>query len=671
VALVESGFASCALVVAGILLVLMVWWKPESPIVRRALVGLSYALNIRYVVWRWDETLPPLDGSLESSVLLAFFLVETSFIWLMLKYQKTYTKTLRRSEQATRQAEWYKARPKVPRVDVFIPTYNENWQVLERTLVGVCGLRHSGVRIFVLDDGRRDWLAARARECGVGYLTRPNNAHFKSGNLNNALRYVMAGDDPPEFIAVFDADFIPHANFLERTLALMADENVGVVQTPQVFYNPDPFQHAFLAQSSWPDEQRHVFDIRMLSSDAHNAALCCGTSFLIRTCALEKIGGFPTESICEDTLTTIKLRGQGYGTVYLAERLSSGLNPEGLGEFFKQRSRWCLGGVQIGQWSFRTATTWNARIGAFESIIRWGYMSFVRLLWLVVSLVFWFTGFSVLHAGTPELVGYIVPLWLLRGAFMWMGRGTQLPIISDAVSLSVSPTAVAATLGAFLPKRKHRFHVTDKGISRKETTVHWRSLGWSCGLLVVILVGVAYRTFWAEKTGWESYIIWAYYSTGYQVLVLATIALAAIERPRRRISERYVVREPVGLSAPCGERAGCLVDLSVDGARVACEERLGMGDMVVLNLAGIGAIPGQVVRKIGRSEFGIRFDATPLREQLIKRIYCSELCVPKTAWSLPSSLAGMARRFFELFRMASRSVGTGRALKPFPDRAAT
>ena len=85
----------------------------------------------------------------------------------------------------------------------------------------------------------------------------------------------------------------------------------------------------------------------MPSKDAWGTAFCCGTSSVIRLQALREAGGFPTTSITEDYLLTLRLKQFGFRTVYLNERLSLGLAPEGLDEYITQRSRWCLGFIQI------------------------------------------------------------------------------------------------------------------------------------------------------------------------------------------------------------------------------------------------------------------------------------------------------------------------------------
>lgn len=70
---------------------------------------------------------------------------------------------------------------------------------------------------------------------GCEYITRSDNRHAKAGNLNQAIAQTDG-----DLIVVFDADFVPTQNFLTRTVGFFQDEQIGLVQTPQSFYNFDP-----------------------------------------------------------------------------------------------------------------------------------------------------------------------------------------------------------------------------------------------------------------------------------------------------------------------------------------------------------------------------------------------------------------------------------------------
>lgn len=73
-----------------------------------------------------------------------------------------------------------------PSVDVFITSYNETLEILESTIEAALAIEYP-VKIYVLDDGRRDWLKEYCTKVNVHYITRATNQHQKAGNVNNAI----------------------------------------------------------------------------------------------------------------------------------------------------------------------------------------------------------------------------------------------------------------------------------------------------------------------------------------------------------------------------------------------------------------------------------------------------------------------------------------------------
>ncbi|OOZ36705.1 hypothetical protein BOW52_10615 [Solemya elarraichensis gill symbiont] len=172
--------------------------------------------------------------------------------------------------------------------------------------------------VWVLDDGKREWLKEFCKEHNVNYLTREDNSHAKAGNLNDGLKHASG-----ELFAIFDADFVPLSDYLKRTTGFFVNNpDVGLVQTPQHFYNRDPIQSNLYLDKLLPDEQRLFFDVMAPCRDRWNAAFCCGSCSITRRKAVDEIGGIPTSSITEDLLTTLSLLKAGYKTIYLNEKLS-------------------------------------------------------------------------------------------------------------------------------------------------------------------------------------------------------------------------------------------------------------------------------------------------------------------------------------------------------------
>ena len=122
----------------------------------------------------------------------------------------------------------------LPRVTVQIPSYNEMY-VMERVIDAVCSLDYPADRldIQVLDDST-DETQTIARDAverwqGLGrdihYIHRTQRTGFKAGALENGLRTAKG-----EFIAIFDADFVPGPDFLQKAIHYFADPKVGMVQ---------------------------------------------------------------------------------------------------------------------------------------------------------------------------------------------------------------------------------------------------------------------------------------------------------------------------------------------------------------------------------------------------------------------------------------------------------
>jgi cellulose synthase (UDP-forming) len=109
-------------------------------------------LIARTVVWRVSETLPPFAFSLEAIWSYVFFSFEIlSSVSSMLLFI-FLSRAIDRTTQATRNAAWVRSRSR--RVDLLIPTYNEEQAILERTIIGAQSQDYDNYRIFVLDDGR-------------------------------------------------------------------------------------------------------------------------------------------------------------------------------------------------------------------------------------------------------------------------------------------------------------------------------------------------------------------------------------------------------------------------------------------------------------------------------------------------------------------------------------
>lgn len=238
-------------------------------------------------------------------------------------------------------------------VDVLIPTYGEPVRIVEPTVAAAVALRGANVHVWVLDDGANAEIAALAARHGVGYMRRPDTRGAKAGNINYALALTSS-----EFVAVFDADHVPHPTFLERTLGHMRDERVAFVQTPQYYANAS---RGGVAAASW-GQQALFFGPIARGKDGFGATFCCGTNVLFRRLALERVGGFPEDNVTEDFLLSIALHERGWRTVYVPEVLASGLGPEDMASYVSQQHRWARGCLGALPRILRSVLPWRVRI---------------------------------------------------------------------------------------------------------------------------------------------------------------------------------------------------------------------------------------------------------------------------------------------------------------------
>jgi cellulose synthase (UDP-forming) len=617
------------LIAFGVCLALLPLLRRDSTFARSLMTGMSFVLLIRYFAWRITETLPPPGLTADFLVGYPFMLAEGASLVAVSLSLLFLSRTIDRSADVKAGLRRAAAAAPAPLVDVFICTYNEEKSILERTIIGATGLEYGNYRVWVLDDGRRLWLKRLTEELGCRYLTRPDNAHAKAGNINHALRHVTGLRDKPRFIAILDADFVPMPDFLARATSLMEDKSVGVVQTPQHFINPDPIQSNLAATKVWPDEQRFFFDILMPAKDAWDVAFCCGTSSVIRVSALMQIGGFPTDSVTEDYLVTLRLKERGYRTVYLNERLTLGLAPEGLKEYITQRGRWCLGLMQIvrgrsGPFSVRSNLRFIDRLSLVDAFMSWAAVYGAKVFSLVVPWLFLLFGIKAVYADLFELLRYFLPFYVWHAFTMaWISRGRSIAIMSDVSQYIAAPAVLRAVVTGLVKPRGHKFNVTAKGGNRSQKFVEWPLLRLYGSALLVTLLGIGYAFILNLKGENIAYGGLALAWSLYNCVVLAIVCFICIEQPRRRKAERSERDEPVLIHQGRTPRLVRMADISISGARFIDPAPPPVGTVINCNVYGQDVSAAVVRRTV--DGFGVRFEETvATRVRVVRGFYAGE-----------------------------------------------
>lgn len=562
-------------------------------------VGL---VALRYMAWRFTATILPYprDGANFYWVWFVFIVEALAFLEVVL-FLILMSRYVDRSAEADRlgRAFFKRQQSALPAVDVFIPSYNEPLDVLERTIVGALALDYpkDKLKVYVLDDGRRDWLKAFCEGRGAIHVTRSDNAHAKAGNMNNGLK-VSSGD----FIAIFDADFVPYRNFLRRTLPFFSGETIGIVQTPQHFFNVDPVQSNLGLENIWPDEQRLFFDEIAPSRDGWDVSFCCGSCSIARRKAVNAIGGFPTESITEDLLTTLSMLNKGYKTRYLNERLSMGLAAENLTGYFVQRERWCQGGIQTLY--LHNGPLRGPGLSLFQRImflpLSWLVQYLVRFVVLLVPVIYlWFGALPLYFTGVEDYVSHQVPLLAAYFLLMlWITPTRYLPVVSSAVGTFAAFRMLPTVISSLVRPFGKPFKVTPKGSGNEENVFDAYTFTWIAGFIIVTAVGLVINIVpeTARIEGAFSVIaaLWA----GINIVVLVIASLICFEKPRR-LFQAFKLDEPVSVDGSQGR----LVSLSLEKAVIAVPtETRFKSTQVRLDIDGfapIGAELRQVTQRRG------------------------------------------------------------------------
>lgn len=227
------------------------------------------------------------------------------------------------------------------KVDVFLPVYKEPVEMIRQTVRAAQKIRYPHTT-YLLDDGKRDELEALAEEFGAIYIRRPDNKGAKAGNMNYALKYAKG-----DFILVFDADHIAQPESLDALLGFFEDEKVGLVITPQEYYNLNGIQFMTHGKGRLWHDQSRFFNVVQSCKDSINCATSCGTGVIYRRSAVDEIGGVPEQTITEDMHISLLMHEKGYRSVYFNEPIAYGVAPADLADYYRTRERWAHGNLLV------------------------------------------------------------------------------------------------------------------------------------------------------------------------------------------------------------------------------------------------------------------------------------------------------------------------------------
>ncbi len=260
--------------------------------------------------------------------------------WLVYDYYKYRRNIPGPPPQATR---W-------PRVTVQLPIFNERY-VIERLVEAVSRFDYPRelLDIQVLDDSTDETQqvasACVARFAAQGlpitYVYRANREGYKAGALENGLKTAQG-----EFVAIFDADFIPAPDFLRRSIPYFENEKIGMVQTRWTYLNRD---YSLLTQVETILLDGHFVVEHGARSRRGTFFNFNGTAGVWRRQAIEDAGGWEHDTLTEDTDLSYRAQLFGWKFLYLPDIECASELPVDMNGFKTQQARWAKGLMQTAK----------------------------------------------------------------------------------------------------------------------------------------------------------------------------------------------------------------------------------------------------------------------------------------------------------------------------------
>jgi cellulose synthase/poly-beta-1,6-N-acetylglucosamine synthase-like glycosyltransferase len=235
----------------------------------------------------------------------------------------------------------------LPVVTIQLPLYNEMY-VADRLIGSVCQIDypHDRLEIQVLDDSTDETCgiaeAAVRRYASQGidikYFHRADRTGYKAGALEAGLAVARG-----EFVAIFDADFLPSPEFLLKLMPHFADPKIGMVQARWGHINQD---YSLLTKIQSILLDGHF----VLEHGARNRAGCFfnfnGTAGVWRRAAIEDAGGWQHDTLTEDLDLSYRAQLRGWRFVFVPDLVAPAEVPVEMNAFKSQQHRWAKGSIQ-------------------------------------------------------------------------------------------------------------------------------------------------------------------------------------------------------------------------------------------------------------------------------------------------------------------------------------
>jgi cellulose synthase/poly-beta-1,6-N-acetylglucosamine synthase-like glycosyltransferase len=494
-------------------------------------------------------------NAFDMALLIPYFVVLTLLASYGLhRYALVYLYYKKKQNSVTEPAETF---DDLPRVTVQLPIFNEQF-VVDRLLQAVCRLNYprEKLEIQLLDDSTDETVeVARdlvehyaAQGYPITYHHRTDRAGFKAGALHEGLQVAKG-----EFVAIFDADFVPPPDFLLRTIHHFTDPRIAMVQTRWTHINRN---YSFLTEVEAILLDGHF--VLEHSGRARNNVFFNfnGTAGVWRRRAIDDAGGWQHDTLTEDTDLSYRAQLKGWKFVYRQDVECPAELPVEMTAFKTQQARWAKGLIQTGKKILprvmKSDQPFRVKLEAWYHLtanLSYPLMVILSVLLLPAMVIRFYQGwFQMLYIDIPLFLAStfsISSFYLVsqRELFprTWPRTFIYLPFLM-ALGIGLTVTNTRAVLEALIGKqspfaRTPKYRVESKK-DKVQMTKYRKRLGWVPWIELLIGAYFALTVYYALQN--ENYLtvpflmlfVVGYWYTGLMSLLqgrFAGLSLTAAE----------------------------------------------------------------------------------------------------------------------------------------------
>ncbi len=339
--------------------------------------------------------------------ILLYSLSQAHLLWSYLRKKMKFTGATGNTENSP-----------LPKVTIQLPVYNEKY-VVERLIDAVCAIRYPNhlLEIQLLDDSTDDSFELATEKIhewqlkgiDIKQVKRPERTGYKAGALKYGLEIAKG-----QLVAIFDADFVPEPEFLNKVVPYFSDDKVGMVQTRWEHLNRN---HSLLTKVQSLALDAH-FTIEQTGRNKLGSFMNFnGTAGVWRKEAILDAGNWQDDTLTEDLDLSYRAQLKGWEFIYLEDVLSPAELPMVMSAVKGQQYRWNKGGAEVARKMM--GNIWRSKLpllkkvhGSFHLLNSAIFIAIIVSALLSVPLVWVKANYPLyktwIMAGTFTLVSFVV-----------------------------------------------------------------------------------------------------------------------------------------------------------------------------------------------------------------------------------------------------------------------